>query len=127
MKRDVIKTDAAPGAVGPYSQAVRTGNLVFCSGQIPIDPATGEFAGSDIESQTRQCMENLKAVLEKAGSSFDNCVKMQIYLTDMGDFGQVNRVYGSYFRHEPPARACVAVAALPKGARVEIEAIGIVE
>jgi 2-iminobutanoate/2-iminopropanoate deaminase len=127
MKRDVIKTDAAPGAVGPYSQAVRTGNLVFCSGQIPIDPATGEFAGSDIESQTRQCMENLKAVLEKAGSSFDNCVKMQIYLTDMGDFDQVNRVYGSYFSHEPPARACVAVAALPKGARVEIEAIGIVE
>ena len=126
MKRDVIKTDAAPGAVGPYSQAVRTGNLVFCSGQIPIDPATGEFAGSDIESQTRQCMENLKAVLEKAGSSFDNCVKIQIYLTDMKDFGQMNRVYESYFSHEPPARACVAVAALPKGARVEIEAIGIV-
>lgn len=127
MKRDVIQTDAAPDAVGPYSQAVITGNLVFCSGQIPIDPATGEFAGSDIESQTRQCMENLKAVLEKAGSSFEKCVKMQVYLTDMADFGQVNKVYGSYFGEKPPARACVAVTALPKGARIEIEAIGIVD
>jgi 2-iminobutanoate/2-iminopropanoate deaminase len=126
-KRVIISSDNAPKAVGPYSQAVRTGNLIYCSGQIPIDPRTGEFPGTDVESQARQCMENLSAVLNEAGSSLDQSVKMQIYLIDMGDFAAVNEIYGSFFSVEPPARACIAVSALPKGARVEIEAIAVVE
>lgn len=123
---EVIATDRAPAAIGPYSQAVRCGGLVFCSGQIPLIPATGELLSGDIRIETKQVMENLAAVLTAAGSDFGRVVKTTIYLTDMADFPVVNEVYGSYFSDHKPARATVAVAALPRGARVEIEAIAAV-
>lgn len=123
---EIIATDRAPAAIGPYSQAVRCGGLVFCSGQIPLIPATGELLSGDIRIETKQVMENLAAVLTAAGSDFGRVVKTTIYLTDMADFPVVNEVYGSYFSDHKPARATVAVAALPRGARVEIEAIAAV-
>jgi len=126
MERNIIFTEDAPAAVGPYSQAVATGGLIFCSGQIPIDPATGAFVEGGVQEQAKQCLDNLSAVLKAAGGSLETAVKVQIYLTDMGDFGAVNEIYADYFTAEPPARACVEVSALPKGALVEIEAIGIV-
>ncbi len=126
MERTIICSNQAPGAVGPYSQAVSTGGLIFCSGQIPFDPATGLFVEGGIEAQTRQCLDNLSAVLTEAGGSLESAVKVQIYLTDMSKFGAVNTVYAKYFSDKPPARLCVEVAALPKGALIEIEAIGIV-
>ncbi len=126
MDRVIISSDSAPAAAGPYSQAVKTGNLVFCSGQIPIDPATGKFVEGGIEAQTTQCLENLKAVLLEAGSALEQAVKVKIYLTDMGDFATVNGIYAGYFTDEPPARLCVEVSALPLGAKVEIEAISII-
>ncbi len=127
MERKVVATDAAPRAIGPYSQAIVAGNLVFCSGQIALDPTTGDMIGaSDVAEQARQVMQNLKAVLEAAGSSLDRVVQTTIYLTDLGDFGTVNEIYGSYFSSEPPARATVQVAGLPKGAMVEIDAVAIV-
>jgi 2-iminobutanoate/2-iminopropanoate deaminase len=124
MKK-VITTDLAPRAVGPYSQAIAAGDLVFCSGQIGIDPATGQMAGPGIEEQVRQCLLNLSAVLETAGSGLPNVVKTTVFLIDMNDFAVVNNVYSSMFTGEPPARSAVAVSALPKGARVEIEAIAL--
>lgn len=125
LRRDVIQTRAAPPAIGPYSQAVRAGELVFTAGQIPIDPATGELATGDIGAQTRQVMKNLAAVLEAAGSELSAVVKTTIFLVDLADFGRVNEAYGSFFPAEPPARSTVQVAALPRGSRVEIEAVAI--
>lgn len=117
-----VFTEKAPAAIGPYSQAMKIGNLVYTSGQIPIDPATGEVAGADITTQTEQVMQNLAAVLEAAGSGFDRAVKTLCFLTDMGNFAAFNTVYARYFT-EKPARSCVAVSALPKGVLVEVEVI----
>lgn len=121
--RKVIATDRAPGAVGPYSQAVDSGGLVFCSGQIPLDPSTGELLSGSVAAETRRCFENLAAVLDAAGSSLDEVVKVTAFLTDMNDFPEFNDAYAEFFSDEPPARATVGVAALPKGARVEVECI----
>lgn len=117
-----ISTDKAPAAIGPYSQAMQTGNLIYTSGQIPIDPKTGSIDATDITGQTVQVMENLKAVLEAAGSDLTKAVKTLCFLTDMGNFAAFNEVYAKYFTNNP-ARSCVAVSALPKGALVEVEAI----
>ncbi len=125
MRRAISSTEA-PRAIGPYSQAVGFGELVFCSGQIPLDPATGELVGvGDVRAQTRRVMENLGAVLRAAGADFSTVVKTTIYLADLGDFAHVNEVYGGYFASDPPARATVQVAGLPRGARVEIDAIAV--
>src|SRR5262249_40758259 len=126
--RTAVHSDDAPKAIGPYSQAVKSGNLLFCSGQIPLDPKSGEMVGaSDVRAQTRQVMENLKAVLAAGGGSFATVMKTTIYLKDLGDFGAVNEIYGSYFQAAPPARATVQVAGLPRGALVEIDAIAVVQ
>ena len=119
-----IATEQAPAAIGPYSQAVRVGNLVYTSGQIGIDPSTGNIEGADVTAQTEQVMKNLVAVLAAAGSSPEKVVKTTCFLADIGDFAAFNAVYGKYFS-EKPARSCVAVAALPKGALVEVEAIAL--
>ena len=118
-----ILTLDAPAPIGPYNQAVRSGDFVFCSGQIALDPATGELVAGDAGAQTRQAMNNLAAVLTAASATFANVVKTTIFLIDMGDFAAVNAVYGEYFNDTAPARSTVAVAALPRQARVEIEAI----
>jgi 2-iminobutanoate/2-iminopropanoate deaminase len=123
MPRQVIHSPNAPKAVGPYSHAVRSGSLVFTSGQIPLHPATGKLVDGDITEQAKRVMENLSAVLAASGTSFAHVVKTTIYLTDLGDFSAVNAVYGSYFPTDPPARSTVQVAALPLGAKVEIEAV----
>ncbi len=122
-RRKVIHTPNAPEAIGPYSQAIDTGDVIYVSGQIPIDPKTGAFAGEDISTQTRQVMENVKAIVEAAGSSMDRVIKCSIFLADMGDFQTVNEIYGSYFGDEPPAREAIAVKTLPKNARVEVSCI----
>lgn len=119
-----IATEKAPAAIGPYSQAVRVGNLVYTSGQIGIDPSTGNIEGADVTAQTEQVMQNLVAVLAAAGSSPEKAVKTTCFLADIGDFAAFNAVYGKYFS-EKPARSCVAVAALPKGALVEVEVIAL--
>ncbi len=121
----IIATDQAPAAIGPYSQAVQAGGMLFCSGQIPLDPATGELVSGDIGLETRRVMENLRGVLTAAGCGFDQVVRTTIYLVDMADFPVVNEVYGDYFPAAKPARATVAVAALPKGVRVEIDAVAV--
>ncbi len=126
MSRQIIHTDNAPAAVGPYSQAVKIGNLVFTAGQIGIDPATGKMQ-EGLEAQARQVMSNLQAVLQAAGADFDTVVKTTIFITDMADFGVINGIYGAFFGENPPARSTVAVAQLPLGALVEIEAIAQVE
>ena len=117
-----VFTEKAPAAIGPYSQAMKTGSLLYTSGQIPIDPATGNVEARDITGQTEQVMQNLKAVLEAAGSSFEKTVKTLCFLTDMGNFAAFNEVYAKYFTGKP-ARSCVAVSALPKGVLVEVEVI----
>src|SRR5205085_9413958 len=122
MKKIIVTTEA-PAAVGPYSQAIRVGNLVFCSGQIPLDPKTGEIVGRDITAQARQVMENISAVLRAEGLTFENIIKTTIFLTNLGDFQTVNELYASYFKSDPPARSTLQVPALPKGANVEIEVI----
>lgn len=119
----MIRTDKAPAPIGPYSQAILAGNELFCSGQIAIDPATGELNGSDAAAQADQVLKNLGAVLEAANMDFSNVVKTTIFLVDMNDFAAVNAVYAKYFDAAKPARSTIAVAALPKNARVEIEAI----
>ncbi len=121
--KQIISTDQAPKAIGPYSQAVRVGDLVFCSGQIPIDPATGEFVPGGIEAQTEQVLKNLGAVLTAASATWNDVVRTTIFLVDLGDFAVVNRIYGAVVGSDPPARVTVQVAALPKGAAVEIDAI----
>jgi reactive intermediate/imine deaminase len=121
--KQAISTKDAPGAIGPYSQAVRSGDLLFLSGQIPLDPATGQLVTGDIAAQTRRVMDNLRAVLAAAGCTFADVVRTTIYLVDLGHFATVNEAYGSYFEAPYPARATVQVAALPKGAQVEIDVI----
>ena len=123
--REPIATPNAPGAVGPYSQGIRAGDLVFVSGQIPIDPSTGRMVEGGIDDQTRQALRNLQAVLEAAGTRLDRVVRATVFLTDLGEFDAMNRVYATFFPADPPARACVEVSALPKGARVEIDAIAL--
>jgi 2-iminobutanoate/2-iminopropanoate deaminase len=121
----IIQTDRAPQAIGPYSQAVKANGFVFASGQIPIDPKTGEFVAGGIQEQTRQVLKNLTAVLEAAGSGLDRVVKTTVFLLDMQEFGAMNEVYGEFFKEEPPARATVQAARLPRDARVEIEVIAL--
>jgi 2-iminobutanoate/2-iminopropanoate deaminase len=124
MDRQAVSTDSAPAAIGPYSQAMRAGGLLFCSGQIPLEPSTGELVKEEIEGQARRCLQNLAAVAEAAGGSLANAVRCTVYLTDMNDFARVNEVYAEFFTgDDPPARVAVAAAALPKGADVEIDAI----
>ena len=125
--REVIATDQAPRAIGPYSQASRAGNLLFCSGQIPIDPATGEFVSGGVAEQTEQVMRNLSAVLKAGQSSLKQVVKTTVFLADMDDFTAMNEVYGRFFGENPPARATVQAARLPRDAKVEIEAIALIE
>lgn len=127
MARTVIATPGAPGAIGPYSQAIRAGNLVFCSGQIALDPSTGQIVEGDVAAQTRQVLDNLGAVLGAAGSGWHQVVKTTIYLADMNDFGAVNAVYAERVGDEPPARATVEVSRLPRDVRVEIDAIAAIE
>ena len=122
MKK-IISTNEAPAAIGPYSQAARSGSFLFCSGQIPLDPKSGEIVSGDIAAQTRRVLDNIVVVLRADGLTFDNVVKTTIFLTDLGDFQSVNEVYGSYFKHDPPARSTVQVSALPKEAKIEIDAI----
>jgi len=122
MKK-IISTNEAPAAIGPYSQAVRSGNFLFCSGQIPLDPKSGQIVSGDIAAQTRRVLDNIAAVLRAEGLTFDNVVKTTIFLTDLEDFQTVNEVYGSYFKQAPPARSTVQVSGLPKGAKIEIDAI----
>lgn len=123
MKKQIIATDDAPAAVGPYSQGTQLGDFIFTAGQLGIVPETGDFAGSDIESQTRQALRNLQAVLETGGSCLEHVVKVTVFLRDMEEFGQMNEVYAQFFSDTPPARSAVQVGALPLGGRVEIEAI----
>ena len=118
-----VITNTAPAAIGPYSQAMKTGNLLYCSGQIGLDPATGHMVANGIAAETRQCLTNLKAVLRAAGSTTSDIIKTTVYLTDMTDFPVVNEIYAELLAPAKPARACVAVAALPKDARIEIDAI----
>jgi 2-iminobutanoate/2-iminopropanoate deaminase len=124
-RKEIISTEGAPAAVGPYSQAVRVGDLIYTAGQIPLLPQTGKLVEGGIETQTRQVMQNLAAVLEAAGSSLAQVVKTTIFVTNINDFAAVNQVYGSFFTDKPPARSTVQVAALPLGAKVEIEAVAI--
>ena len=123
MPRQPIATDAAPAAIGPYSQAVRSGNTVFLSGQIPLDPATGQLVEGDISTQSRRVFDNLQAVCQAAGGSLDQVVRVGIYLTDLGDFAAVNAVMAEYFTAPYPARSTIQVSGLPRGARVEVDAI----
>lgn len=124
--RTVVNTPAAPQAIGPYSQAIRTDGLVFVSGQIPLDPATGELVVGDIAIQTRRVLQNVQAVLEGAGTSLAQVVKTTVFLADINDFAAMNAVYAEFFPHEPPARSALQVGALPKGARVEVEVVALV-
>jgi 2-iminobutanoate/2-iminopropanoate deaminase len=123
LSKHIIATSNAPAAIGPYSQAVRCGNLIFVSGQIPLDPKTGELVGGDTAAQTVRVLENLSAILEAAGSSFARVVKTTVYLKDLGDFAKVNEVYARHFSDAPPARATVEVARLPRNVAVEIDLI----
>jgi 2-iminobutanoate/2-iminopropanoate deaminase len=127
-QREIVEAPGAPAAVGPYSHAVRVSvgagsELLFCSGQIPLDPATGELVGSTPAEQARRCLQNLRAVCEAAGASLERAVRLTVYMTDLAAFAEVNEVYATFFPTEPPARVTVGVAALPKGAQVEIDAV----
>lgn len=124
--KEIISTEKAPGAIGPYSQAIKAGGMVFCSGQIPLDPATGKFVSDDVAEQTHQVFKNLSAVLEAAGAGLNSVVKTTVFLADMNDFAAMNAVYGEYFVDNKPARATVQAARLPRDAKVEIECIAIV-
>ena len=125
MKKNVIHTEKAPKAIGPYSQAIRTESMVYTAGQIGLDPATGELIGSTVEEQTRQALTNLRSVLEAAGSSMDQVVKTTVFLKDMNDFAKMNPIYAEFFGENPPARSTIAVAGLPKGGLVEIEVVAL--
>ncbi|HAH61545.1 MAG TPA: reactive intermediate/imine deaminase [Treponema sp.] len=125
MSKHTVYTSNAPAAIGPYSQAIRAGDTVYVSGQLPVNPATGEFAGDDISAQTRQSLENIRAVLAAAGISMSGVVKTTVFLKDMADFAAMNKVYAEYFPDDCPARSAVQVACLPKDARIEIEAVAV--
>ena len=125
LNRTVIHTDSAPKAIGPYSQAIRAGDFIFAAGQTPIDPATGNLVEGEIETQTRRVLDNIRAVLEAAGSGLDKVVKTTVFMTNLGDFARMNAVYAEYFPASPPARSTVQVSALPKGAAVEIECVAV--
>ena len=124
--KEAIKTDSAPAAVGPYSQGVKAGSFVFTSGQLPASPS-GELVSNDIAAATRWCLENVRAVLQAAGAAMEDVVKVTVFLTDMADFAAVNTVYEQFFPSPPPARSCIEVAALPKGAPIQIEAVACVK
>jgi 2-iminobutanoate/2-iminopropanoate deaminase len=126
-QKQIVSTSGAPAAIGPYSQAVRANGFVFLSGQIPLDPASGKMIEGGIEEQTRRVMANLGAVLEAAGSSFERVVRTTIYLVDLADFTKVNEIYGAHFPKDPPARATVQVAALPRGAKIEVDLVALTE
>ncbi len=126
MRREPVKTSNAPAALGPYSQAIKVGEFVYTSGQVAIDPATGEFIGGDIAEQTERVLKNVAAVLEAAGSNLDQVVKTLVFLADMNDFAAMNEVYGKFFTGAPPARSTVQAARLPKDARIEIEAVALI-
>lgn len=126
MEKKIINTTKAPGAVGPYSQAVKVGNFLFTSGQIPLDPATGELVSGDVKKATERSLENIKALLEEAGTSFDKVIKTTVFVKNMSDFADVNEIYSKYFQKDMPARSCVEVK-LPKDALVEIEVIALVD
>lgn len=121
--KEIISTENAPGAIGPYSQAIKTDGMIFCSGQIPIDPATGNFVSDGVAKQTEQVLMNLSAVLAAAGASLNDVVKTTVFLADMNDFAEMNEVYGRFFNENKPARATVQAARLPRDAKVEIECI----
>jgi 2-iminobutanoate/2-iminopropanoate deaminase len=123
VRKDVISNSKAPAALGPYSQAIRWGDLIFVSGQIPIDPATSQVVGDDVAAQTERVLQNLAAVLEAAGASLSQVLKTTVYLRDLNDFGKMNEVYARFFSEQPPARATVQVARLPRDVSVEIEAV----
>ncbi|MBF8982153.1 RidA family protein [Lutibacter sp. B2] len=125
MKK-IVDTKKAPAAIGPYSQGVVVGNMVYTSGQMPVNPETGEIPQGDIQVQARQSLENVKAILEQAGTSMDNAVKLTVFIKDMNEFSKINEVYAEYFPNDKPARSCVEVARLPKDVRVEIEAIAVI-
>jgi 2-iminobutanoate/2-iminopropanoate deaminase len=122
MKK-IVNTSEAPAAVGPYSQAVRAGGFLFCAGQIPLDPKTGSIVGSDIKTQTEQVLKNIEAILKAEGLSFDNVVKTTVFMVDLSEFAHMNEVYAKYFRPPYPARSTIQVAALPRGAKIEIEVV----
>ncbi len=126
MKKEIIISKKVPAAIGPYSPALKIGNLVFVSGQLPIDPVIGEIVKGDIEVQARRSLENLKAVLESYSIGMENVVKTTIFLKDMNNFSRINKIYGEYFTDQFPARSCVEVSRLPKDANIEIEAIGMI-
>ena len=126
MTKKVIQTEKAPKAIGPYSQAIQAGNFLFLSGQIPLDPKTGELVKGDIRKQTQQVLENIKGILESQGLGMENVVKVTIFLKDIANFNQVNEVYATYFPSSPPARSTVEVAKLPRDADIEIEALAII-
>ncbi|MEW5985282.1 MAG: RidA family protein [Chloroflexota bacterium] len=127
MKRKIITTDQAPAAIGPYSQAIRVGKLVYTAGQVALDPATGQLVEGDVAAQTERVLRNLQAVLEAAETSLTRVIKTTVFLQNMDDFAAMNAVYSQFFSEEPPARSTVAVAALPKGALVEIEAVALIK
>lgn len=127
MNNQIIHTDNAPKAIGPYSQAVKAGNLLFVSGQVPFDPATMEVVEGGVKEQTARSLKNVKAILEEAGASFADVVKSTVFIKDMNEFGQINEVYAEYFGDNKPARACVEVARLPRDVKVEIEVIAVVK
>jgi 2-iminobutanoate/2-iminopropanoate deaminase len=122
-ERQIVSATGAPPAIGPYSHAVRFGEMLFCSGQVPLDPHSGELVGADAPAQARRCLENLAAVCEAGGTSLERALRITVYMTDLADFAAVNEVYASFFAREPPARVTVGVAQLPKGAYVEMDAI----
>ncbi|MDD2480509.1 MAG: RidA family protein [Lutispora sp.] len=123
MVKEVISTTHAPGAIGPYSQGIKFGNLMFISGQTPLDPSTMKIAEGDVQCQTRQCLENIKAILEAGNTNLDNVLKTTVFIKDMNNFGKVNEIYAQYFTKNQPARSCVEVARLPMDVLVEIEVI----
>ncbi len=127
--REVIKTSSAPAAIGPYSQGIRVsaGKMLFTAGQVPLDPATGQMVAGDIKAQTRRVLENVKAILQAAGASLESVVKTTVFMTDLNEFAAMNEVYAEFFSTNPPARSTVEVRALPKGAKVEIETMAIIE
>lgn len=126
MARETVRTEAAPPAIGPYSQAVKAGGFVFVSGQLPLDPGTGQLIGRDIKQQTRRALENVAAILAASGSSLEKVVRCGVFLKDMNDFGPMNEEYTSFFKDQPPARTTVQVAKLPRDALIEIDAIALV-